>query len=139
MLIHANKIYFLILQPMKANKYVVWALVILPSLVLLASGVAKIMKAEEVMKNMGSTGFAPYIVALGLLEVVITLLFIYPATRRIGFYLVCSYLGGAIAIHINGSMNPAFPAVLLSVIWVAAYLSLPNFLSGAGQRAEYND
>ena len=97
---------------------------------LLFSGFAKVTKAEAVMKNMKGA-WEPIIVWLGLLEIAITLMYIVPATRRIGFYLVCSYLGGAIATHIGMGTSPAFPAVLLAVIWVGGYLSLPNFLDGA--------
>ena len=119
---------------MKTNKYVAWAVILLPSLVLLASAIFKFMPNEEMKAGMAGSGFLPILSYLGALELVITVLYIVPSTRRIGFYLVCSYLGGAIAIHINKSDGPLVPAIVLALVWVGAYLTLPNFLGGVDKR-----
>ena len=68
-------------------------------------------------------GIVPYfpLQALGLLELTCVVLYLIPATWRIGFYLLCGYLGGAGAIEISQHLPPtAF--ILLTLVWIGVFL-----------------
>jgi DoxX-like family len=56
------------------------------------------VKAVSYMASMGFEGDTFYVVAA--LELISAVLFLLPATRRLGLLLVSAYLGGAIAAHL---------------------------------------
>lgn len=108
------------------NKWVQWLVIGLPALALLGSGFAKLAGAEQVVKGLTASGLGPYITLIGVLEVTIVILYLVPATRNIGFFLICSYLGGAIITHLSHSEAITAPTVLLSLVWVAMFLTKPG-------------
>lgn len=58
----------------------------------------------------------PYIIAL---EAACLAVYIPQRTRNYGFYLLCSYLGGAIATHFMKGEAVYFPLLVLVLLWVA--------------------
>ena len=108
------------------NKWLQWLVIVLPSLALLGSGLGKLAGAEQVVKGLTAMGLGPYITLIGVIEVVIVLLFLWPATRNIGFFLVCSYLGGAIIAHLSHGQAVTAPVVILSLCWIAMFLTKPG-------------
>jgi len=56
-------------------------------------------------------------------------LFLYPRTIRIGFLLLTAYFGGAIAVEITHGTF-IVPAIILTLIWIAAYLRKPDIFKG---------
>jgi DoxX-like family len=102
-----------------------WLLLVIPALMLAASGAAKLSGAEPVVKSLSAYGIGPYITALGVLEFVIVGLFLWPTTRNVGFFLACSYLGGAMATHLTHGEPVTSPMVVLVLFWVALFLTNP--------------
>jgi DoxX-like family len=103
-----------------------WLLLAVPALLLAASGAAKLSGAEPVVKSLSAYGIGPYIAALGVLEFVIVGLFLWPTTRNVGFFLACSYLGGAMATHLTHAEPITAPMVVLVLFWVAMFLTNPT-------------
>jgi hypothetical protein len=70
------------------------------SALIISSGVKFVHASKPVayMASMGFEGSTFYVVAI--LELLSAILFLVPATRRLGLLLVSSYLGGAIAAHL---------------------------------------
>jgi hypothetical protein len=116
---------------MKYNKYLVWTVVLLPSIVLLMSVYFKFFPPPEAIAGFEKMGYAKHRIWLAWLELFITLAYIVPASRRIGFYLLASYMGGAIALHVGMGDIPLLQCGLLALLWVGAGLSLNKFLIGA--------
>ena len=107
---------------------------------LIFSSAVKIVHPAKAVAYMASMGFERdtfYVVAL--LELVSAVLFLVPATRRLGLLLVSSYLGGAIAAHlavhrsftggpflVYMAMHPYIgalvPATVLTAGWVGTWL-----------------
>jgi len=108
---------------MKAKKIASIALTVLPTLMMVFSSVLKFMAAPKVVDGLTQIGFLPYfpLPALALLEMTCAVLFLIPGTWRLGFFLVCSYLGGATAIEIAGH-HPNVAPLLLTLIWIGVYL-----------------
>lgn len=105
----------------KTIRIISWTLMILPSLMLLMSAFMKLSGAEEIVQGMTAGGFGDYILLFGVIELAAVLLFLIPKTHNIGFLLLCCYLGGALAVEL-GSGQPPVAAVLLVVLWIAAFL-----------------
>ena len=85
--------------------------------------------ADETMVALGWTG-SP-IVLIGVLELVCTLLFLFPPTAVLGGILMMAILGGAITTHLRaGSPLPShtlFGIYLGLLMWVALWLRDPRF------------
>ncbi len=108
---------------MKSRKIITNILVWLPALLLTLSATAKFAGAAVIVNNLTKAGIVPYfpLQALGLLELTCVVLYLIPATWRIGFYLLCGYLGGAGAIEISQHLPPtAF--ILLTLVWIGVFL-----------------
>jgi DoxX-like family len=97
--------------------------IILGGLILLGSAAAKLAHVPKVVFQLGSMGFdGNKLMFIALLEVVSALLFLIPFTRSIGLLLVSSYLGGAIATHLQHDQPMIQPAFVLVFIWFGAWL-----------------
>lgn len=98
-------------------------MIILGSLVLLGSAVAKLAHVPKVVSQLESMGFdGNKLMFIALLEVISALLFLTPLTRSVGLLLVSAYLGGAIATHLQHDQPMIQPAFVLSVVWFGAWL-----------------
>lgn len=65
-------------------------------------------------------------VILGIIEIISLILFIFPRTGVLGTLLLASYLGGAIATHLQ-HQQPVITAVIIQVIlWVTAVVRFPE-------------
>ena len=108
---------------MKAKKIISLVLTLLPALLMAFSAVLKFAAAPQIVDGLTKVGFLPNfpLPALAVLELVCVVLLLVPKTWRIGFLLVCGYLGGAGVVEIIGHQPPS-AFVLLTLIWIGAYL-----------------
>lgn len=105
----------------KATNILSIILMVLPSLMLAMSAVMKLIGAKQVMEGLGKTGLGNYVTLLGIIELTSVALFLIPKTHKIGFLLICSYLGGAIAIELAAGRVPS-AAVFLAIVWISVFL-----------------
>lgn len=102
--------------------YVVSAL---PVLMLIMSGVMKVLQPPDAVKGFGDLGWPlSYAIALAVVELGCTLLYVIPRTAGLGAILLTGYLGGAIATHVRiGDLASITIPVLLGVfVWLGLYL-----------------
>ncbi|NBA89034.1 DoxX family protein [Emticicia sp. CRIBPO] len=112
----------------KTKKVLALIFTILPSLMVVMSGVMKLSGSEQVVTGLSKIGFGSLISVLGAVELISVALFLYPKTYKIGFYLLLSYLGGAAAIEISTGQNPVALA-LIALAWIGVFLKgQDNFL-----------
>lgn len=103
-------------------KRIIWiVLTIIPSAMLVMSAFMKLSHAPDLVQGMTQIGYGNYITALGIVELISVALFLIPQTYKLGFLLVCGYLGGALAIEIGGG-KPPVAAALLALVWIAVFL-----------------
>jgi hypothetical protein len=112
-------------QTAPASKKKLWAgriISALPALLLLFSGVMKLMKPPVVMESMSAYGYPEsLIVLIGLLEIACTIVYAIPRTSILGAILLTGYLGGATATNVRVG-NPAF--VMTTILGILAWLGL---------------
>jgi len=95
----------------------------LTGILLLGSAVAKLAHVPNVEMPMAAMGFGgKKLLFIGVLELGSTALFLFPLTRSFGLFLVSSYLGGAIATHVQHDKPILVPSILLLVIWLGVWL-----------------
>ncbi len=105
---------------MKKSKIVGWVLsVLLVLFLIVASAGGKFTDwpgKEEMLKTMGFT--AETLFKIGILEVVISLLFLVPRAGFIGAILLTAYLGGATVTHVRMGEAFFFPVLFGVITWV---------------------
>ncbi len=98
----------------------------LPALFLLVDGVMKLVKPAPVVEATVRLGYPEsVIVALGIVVLACTVLYLIPRASVLGAILLTGYLGGAVATHVRvgGSFfSVVFPIILGMLIWGGLYL-----------------
>lgn len=116
----------------KGRKIAGYVLTILPSLMLLMSGIFKLIGSEEIEKNMSAIpNLLDSIFAIGLAEILAVVLYWIPKTSNIGFFLLASYGGGIILGEIISGQPPVTGIIITTMIYVGTMLRKPA-LSGLG-------
>lgn len=93
------------------------------SLMLSTSAVDKLMGSGHALQMATSFGLsADTYWVLGIIELLSVVLFVYPRTGILGTLLLSSYLGGAIATHLQHQQDIAFPAAIEVFIWLTAII-----------------
>ena len=112
----------------KTRKIVSWVLTGLVGLGLVASALGKLTGGKQVTEGFEHFRLTPYIVTIGVIELICAVLFLVPKTSSIGTLLVTGYFGGAIVTHLSaGEPIQIAPAIVLGLLaWVANYLKNPN-------------
>lgn len=82
----------------------------------------KLMHAPSIVEGFSKSALINYITLIGLIELAAVVLFWIPGTVKLGFLLLCAYLGGAISIELAGGQFPA-AAVFMALIWTSVFLS----------------
>jgi hypothetical protein len=95
---------------------------ILFSMPLLLSGLLKILVYEHFMNLFSAWDRLGGRAVAGALELILVVLFIGERTRYVGFFLLCSYLGGAIAIEVQNGGFAMLNIVFLALYWGVIYL-----------------
>lgn len=105
----------------KTTRIISIVLMVIPSLMLIMSGVMKLIGAEQIVTGLTKVGLGSYISLFGIIELVAVALFLYPKTYKIGFLLICCYLGGALSIELATAQPPS-AAIFLTIVWIAVFL-----------------
>src|SRR6266849_11129432 len=113
-------------QAAPASKKILWAgriISALPVLLLLLSGVMKLVKPAPVVEGFAHFGYPErLILPLGLLELACTIVYMIPRTAVLGAILMTGYLGGATATNVRiGDALFFVPALLVVLVWGGLY------------------
>ena len=98
----------------------------LVSVIIIISGVLKISGHHPLLPHFAEMGFAGYVPLFGGLEIVFALLFLFPKTVNLGLLLLTAYFGGAMAVELSHGQLFVVPGIILSIIWLSAYLRDPG-------------
>lgn len=94
----------------------------LPAFLFIVTAILKFTTpVAEVVKS-APTGMAEKMTYLGVLQLLCIALFLIKRTMNLGFFLICSYLGGAMAVNLTTGQDAVPPAIFLALFWIALYL-----------------
>jgi uncharacterized membrane protein YphA (DoxX/SURF4 family) len=112
----------------RTKNILIWTLAVLVSLIFIASGIFKLTGGNpEMVQGLGGASNLPI---LGVLELVMVALFLYPRTGVVGALLMMAYMGGAIAVHLVSGQPLMITIVIQILIWITSVLRFPEL----GQR-----
>lgn len=98
-------------------------LIFIVGFMLLGSAGAKLAHVPKVVSELGAMGFdGNKLIFIAILEIVSALLFLIPFTRSAGLLLVSSFLGGAVATHLQHDQSIAQPSFVLFLVWLGTWL-----------------
>jgi len=111
----------------KSKRIIYWALTGLVALVFFGSAAGKFSANEETLKIAAGFGIdAKTYNMLGLVEIISVILFIIPRTGIIGTMLLASYMGGAIATHLEHGESIIAPCVIQTILFLVAFYRFPE-------------
>ncbi|WP_345211938.1 DoxX family protein [Mucilaginibacter gynuensis] len=111
----------------KIKNIVGWTLSGIVLLLLTASATDKISGSEHALAMTRSFGISPDTYrSLGIIELISAVLFMIPRTGLPGLLLLSSYLGGAIATHLQHGQSICFPAAIEALVWITAVIRFPE-------------
>jgi hypothetical protein len=101
-----------------------WGLTAFSALALTASASMKIIReANNIEYIVNKYGYpAEILVPLGVLELTVTLIYLWPSTSMLGAILLTGYLGGAVATHVRTSEVFFTPLILGILVWAGLFL-----------------
>ncbi len=108
--------------------YLGWAMSLFVCLGITASGMAKLMNAPMLVESLAIINLQDHIMTIGIIELTCVALYLFPKTSNIGFFLLCSYIGGIIAAEWAMGI-PAIGVTLAVLMYVGTMLRKPE-LSG---------
>jgi hypothetical protein len=113
----------------KTQKIIGYVLSILASLIIIMAGAGKIAGSEEMINNMtGIPNFSDKLFFIGVLELILLALYWIPKTSNFGFFLLCSFCGGAILAEMVLGKIP-MGGIMVSVLFYAGtILRKPSIL-----------
>ena len=105
-----------------------WIISVLVAAMLIMSGVMKFMEpTPEVVEGFNHLGWdLKLALALGILEVSCTVIYLFPRTAVLGAILVTGYMGGAIATHVRVGDLFVVQALIGVAAWLGVYLREPR-------------
>lgn len=113
----------------KTQKIAGYVMSILFSVQIIMAGVMKLFLAAPIVENMNAvTNWGDKTVFVGILELIILALYWIPKTQKIGFYLLCSFVGGVIVAEVVAG-KPPIAGILVSVLlYAGTTLRFPKLL-----------
>lgn len=101
-----------------------WVITALPILALGFSAIGKLSHAHAVVQGMTHYGYPEHLIpALGIVELLVTIVYAIPRTSFLGAILITGYLGGATATNVRVEDLSYVVTVLLGVLaWIGLYL-----------------
>ena len=118
---------------MKKSKavYAGWALSgLLAAFLIVASASGKFTEWEGKAEMFATLGWTTDVMfRIGIVEVVISILFLIPRSAFLGAILLTAYLGGATATHVRVGDPFFMPIIIGIVVWIALGLRQPEVFS----------
>ncbi len=114
----------------KTKKIIEWILTGIVAFIFIGSGLFKFVGGEQSAEMAKGVGGPTNVIILGVLELVISVLFLIPRTGVVGTLGMIAYMGGAMAVMMVSGQSIAFIIIIQILIWVTGVLRFPEL----GQR-----
>ncbi len=119
----------------KAQKILGYLLSVLVSFMVLVSGLLKFVQNTWAMEPLEKLGLSEHVLPVAVIEVLCIVLYWIPKTSNMGFFLLCSYVGGIIVAELLMGEVPAPGLTIGFMVYLGTLLRKPSLagLSAAGR------
>jgi len=118
----------------KSKSIIKWTPTVIVSIIIVFSGLMKLIALPQLVEIYARIGLLESMKILGAAELILVAFFILNRTMRLGFLLLTAWFGGAMAVELSHGSVFIFPAVILTVLWIAAFLRDPSILKPFAQQ-----
>jgi len=118
----------------KSKSIIKWTPTVIVSIIIIFSGMMKLIALPQLVEIYARIGLLESMKILGAAELILVTIFILNRTMRLGFLLLTAWFGGAMAVELSHGSVFIFPAVILTVLWIAAFLRDPSILKPFAQQ-----
>ena len=94
----------------------------IPALLIALSGVMKLAGNPKILEGMTTLGVGRYVRLLGVMELAFAILFVIPATFKLGFLLSSCYFAGAIATELSHNALKVNPFIPIALLWIGTFI-----------------
>jgi hypothetical protein len=113
----------------QTKKIIYWILTGLIAFVFVGSAIGKFTADANTLKLVESIGLnANTYKLLGVIELISVLLFIFPRTGILGVILLVSYMGGAIATHLESGQSVVAPCIIQTALVLISFYRFPELV-----------
>lgn len=125
-------IFLLFSMKIRVASLIGWTCAVLVAALNIFAGVMKFVpvpagsEQEAMMQSMGMTANLSHI--LGVVELVITVLFLVPKTSTVGFVLIVGYFGGVLATLLTHGQDATIVYIVFVLLMISAYVRNPELL-----------
>src|SRR4030095_12522942 len=106
----------------KAKSIIKWTPTVIVSIIIIFSGLMKLIALPQLVEIYARIGLLESMKLLGATELILVTIFILNRTMRLGLLLLTAWFGGAMAVELTHVNTFIFPAVILTILWIAAFL-----------------
>lgn len=110
----------------KRKNILKWTPTAVVGVVVTFSASMKIIAIPPLVEIYSLIGLLDYMKILGVAELVLITLFLVPRTMKLGFLLLTAWFGGAMAVEFSHGSIFIAPAMILTLVWIAAFLRDPS-------------
>ncbi|WP_425234904.1 DoxX family protein [Ulvibacterium sp.] len=104
----------------KTQKIIGYGLSILFSVQIFMAGILKVIQEADIVERMNNVpNWGDKLMFVGILELILLALYWIPKTQKLGFYLLCAFVGGVIVAEVAAGTHVeqgAPPAPLVGIV-----------------------
>ena len=113
----------------KGRKIVGYILSILFSFQILMAGILKVISEPGIVERMKEIPhWGDKLMFIGVLELVLLALYWIPKTQKLGFYLLCSFMGGVIVAEVAAGTPPVVGIISAVLLYAGTFLRNPSIV-----------
>lgn len=110
----------------KTKKVIYWVGTGLVAFALAGSAMVKLSGGEQAAEMAKGVGGVNHVILLGVLELFIVALWLFPRTGVLGALLAIAYMGGAMAVHFVYNQPILTPLAIQVLIWLVSVYRFPE-------------
>lgn len=113
----------------KWQRIIGYILSILFSFQIIMAGIMKLIASPEMTKNMATLGpMNDNMLLVGAGELILLVLYWLPKTHKLGFYLMCSFVGGIIATEIIAARPLSIGISTAVMLYAGTIMRFPSLI-----------
>jgi DoxX-like family len=120
----------------KAKIILKWTLTVLVALIIGFSACMKLIALPPLVEIYSRIGLLEYMRTLGAIELVLFFVFLFRRTMKLGFLLLTGWFGGAMAVELSHGNVFIFPAIILVLLWTAAFVRDPSIFKSSHHKRQ---
>lgn len=101
----------------------------LPTAIMIVSAILKFVQIKSILNFDEIPGIRDRLIYLGIIELISAIFYLFKPTMLIGFFILCTFLGGVIGMGIVMHYSNTLPLVILFLFGLSLYWRDPSLFN----------